>query len=179
MERWRRIKGYENYLISNQGRVFHPKSDRFVKLRKNTKDGYLYVDLYKNDDIKIFAVHKLVAKDFIGIAKKKVPIKHLDGCKTNNHVYNLEWDTDKENIRYAMDIGLTKSKIDTKNGRSKLTRDRVLEIRRLHEIGEYTQRALGKIFDVSERNISHIVNGKRWKHVFNEREDYERRMAEN
>ena len=179
MERWRRIKGYENYLISNQGRVFYPKSDRFVKLRKNTKDGYLYVDLCRNGDVKIFAVDRLVALAFIGTTKKKVSVIHNDADKTNNLVSNLKWNTQKENIRYAMDIGLTKSKIDTKNGRSKLTRDRVLEIRRLHEIGEYTQRALGKIFDVSERNISHIVNGKRWKHVFNEREDYERRMAEN
>ena len=165
MERWRRIKDYENYLVSNQGRVFHPKSDQFVKLRKNTKDGYLYVDLCRNGDVKIFAVDRLVALAFIGTTKKKVSVIHNDADKTNNLVSNLKWNTQKENIRYALDIGLTKSKIDTKNGMAKLTEEQVLEIRRIFATGEYTQRALGKIFDVSERNISHIVNRKRWSHI--------------
>ena len=163
MEKWKKIKGYENYLVSNQGRVFHPKSDRFVKLRKNTKDGYLYVDLYKNDDVKIFAVDRLVALAFIDNPENKPTVNHINADKTNNFVENLEW-----NFRHSFDNGLCGNK-GSKHGLSKLVEPQVLEIRRLYSTGDYYQKDLGRMFDVSSTLIGLIVKRRIWSHNVNRR----------
>ena len=54
MEIWRDIEGYKGlYMISSKGRVksFHKGQERILRPGK-TKDGYLYVDLYRNGKIK-------------------------------------------------------------------------------------------------------------------------------
>ena len=52
-----------------------------------------------------------------------------------------------------------------KHGQSKLSENQVLEIRRLHETGEYSQRGLAKMFGVSFQHVSDIVNRKKWQHI--------------
>jgi len=51
------------------------------------------------------------------------------------------------------------------HGQAKLTRDDVIEIRRLYATGEHTQAELAEMFGVSQRHISNIVRRKHWKHV--------------
>ena len=166
MENWKKIKGYENYLVSDQGRVFNLKYKRFRKLSKN-RGGYLYVNLCKNGVRKSQKVQRLVANAFIPNPENKRTVNHIDGCKANNHVENLEWATYSENLQHAFDNGLKKPPClkGIKNGRAKLTEKEVLEIRRLYKTGDYTQRGLGKMFGVSKLPIGHIVNRKIWKHI--------------
>lgn len=48
------------------------------------------------------------------------------------------------------------------HGRSKLTTEQVLEIRRLAAAGGITKRAIGDRFGVTEQNIRAIVTGRNW-----------------
>ena len=97
-EIWLPIKDYENYEISNLGRV--RKKDKILKQYKNDK-GYLYVSLSKNNKRKLFRVHRLVAITFIENPNNLPEVNHKDEDKTNNKVENLEWCTRLYNMKYG------------------------------------------------------------------------------
>ena len=107
-EVWKDIKGFEGlYQVSNLGRVKsleryrsnHSKLQKVEEKIKSTREdaqGYLLVDLYKDNKQKTVRVHRLVAEAFIPNIENKETVNHLDGDKSNNKVNNLEWATFKE-----------------------------------------------------------------------------------
>ncbi len=119
-EIWKDIKGYEGYYqVSNLGRVKSLKrkaslgrgyyriiTNRIMRIHKNNY-GYEKISLSKNGKDKECSVHGLVAKTFLTNPENKRTINHIDGNKVNNHVSNLEYATDKENIAHAIRTGLT------------------------------------------------------------------------
>ena len=165
MEKFKQIKGYENYLISNEGRVFNYKYNRFLKPSNNSTGGYFYVTLCKNGVSKHHKIHRLVANAFIPNPENKPTVNHIDGIKTNNLVENLEWCTHSENSQHSYDNGLVKPTKGIKNGRAKLLEDQVLEIRRLYKTGDYSQRWLAKMFCVHQTIIGRIIRRELWTHI--------------
>ena len=101
------IKGYENYMITEDGRVFSKNRNKYMALVKTT-DGYWAIGLYMNSKLKSFKVHRLVADAFIPNPLGRKEINHIDGNKKNNHVSNLEWSTRSENVKHSFDTGLRK-----------------------------------------------------------------------
>jgi hypothetical protein len=49
-----------------------------------------------------------------------------------------------------------------KNGMAKLTKEKVEKIRELYATGKYTLQELGLMFGTNFRNVSQIINKKRW-----------------
>lgn len=98
--RWR-------YEVSNKGRVrsLHGCGYRTgipKLLRKNlNRGGYEILALHRNNVGKTFSVGRLVGYAFIENIRGVRDINHLDECKTNNSVDNLEWCTPLENSRYG------------------------------------------------------------------------------
>lgn len=75
---------------------------------------------------------------------------------------HLSQGTDKDNIQDALRKGrMLKGE---KNGMSKLTEEKVVEIRRLHRFGE-TVTDLADTYKVHPPCISRIVKRHRWKHI--------------
>lgn len=97
-EVWKPVDGFEDYFVSNQGRI---KSTKYAveKILKPipTKTGYMEVNLMKNGYRKHFRVHRLVAKAFIPNPLEKPEINHIDYNRKNNAVWNLEWVNKSEN----------------------------------------------------------------------------------
>jgi len=164
-EQWKEIENYEDYMISDQGRVFSYKRSIFLKPGDSSTGGYLFVILSKNGVRKHHRIHRLVALAFIPNPENKRTVNHIDGCKINNHVSNLEWNTVKENTQHSFDNGLQKAIKGSKHVNSKLSEKEVLEIRRLYKTGDYTLKYLAKMFGVCFQLISLIVNRKNWKHI--------------
>ena len=79
---------------------------------------YLQVVLYdENKKGKTFKVHKLVAQAFIPNVDNKPQINHINGIKTDNRAENLEWVSDVENKRHAINNGLVNIELRKENMR--------------------------------------------------------------
>ncbi|MGL5345738.1 MAG: NUMOD4 domain-containing protein [Peptostreptococcaceae bacterium] len=123
-EIWRDVAGYEGlYEVSNFGNVRSLDRIREDKLGKryrlkgrvlsltNTSTGYFKVELTDLErKIKSFKVHRLVASSFIENEFNKPFVNHIDGNPKNNNVINLEWCTQSENVKHALNIGLKRIK---------------------------------------------------------------------
>ena len=101
---WKEVKGYENYLVSDDGKVFSKFSGRLL-VCKPRDDGYVTTALRKGEKSKNVYIHRLVLEAF-GPTNKKETINHKDGNKLNNHISNLEWNTYTENNKHAIETGL-------------------------------------------------------------------------
>ena len=116
VEKFKPVKGYTGiYEISNLGRVkslsrvierndgnTRVTEDRII-LPFTTKAGYSQIVLCKDGVKKKHYIHRLVALAFIpnDNAIEKIVVNHKDENPINNNVGNLEWCTQRYNMRYG------------------------------------------------------------------------------
>lgn len=123
-EIWKSIDGYENYDVSNFGRI-RSKQQIFnhycgckrimpSKIMKPhiCERGYYRIGLTNNGKQRLVFVHRLVAAAFISNPENKPYINHKDCNRLNNNVNNLEWCTQSENVRYAYALGRCEDALD-------------------------------------------------------------------
>ena len=100
IEEWRKVEGYDNYEVSNLGRVRRDKSNNCKTIFTGNKeiDGYIRVGLSKDGKCRKYKMHRLVAFAFIPNPDpiNKIEVNHL-GEKDDNRVCMLEWVTPQEN----------------------------------------------------------------------------------
>jgi hypothetical protein len=111
-EQWKVIPGFDEYEISNIGRVkSKPKLIRNgngyyiskeIIMKPIISKGYHLVSLRCGDSKKKIYVHRLVAMAFIPNPENKPFINHKDNNPQNNNVDNLEWCTPKENTQWMI-----------------------------------------------------------------------------
>ena len=94
-ELFKRIDGFDNYLVSNFGNIKNSKTNKIMK--QSNPQGYKLVNLKKDGKWKIFTVHRLVGNTFLENPDNKPLIDHIDENKSNNNVKNLRWATSKDN----------------------------------------------------------------------------------
>ena len=92
---------YNGYQISNDGRVWSHKSNKFLKPSLD-RDGYLKYGLsIGGGKVKTVFAHRLVAQAFIPNPDNLPQINHKDENKLNNNVENLEWCSAEYNNNYG------------------------------------------------------------------------------
>lgn len=93
------------YQVSNFGRVatLNYKRTGMKKILKSqpNKKGYMMVRLTKDMKYVTLYVHRIVATMFIPNPDNLPVVNHLDENPGNNHVSNLEWCTQKHNVKYS------------------------------------------------------------------------------
>lgn len=119
-EEWKEIEGFENYYVSNYGRVsnfnYRNTGDRILMKPFNTKQGYYQIALVDRNGKRVKKlIHRLVAEAFIPNPKNKSEVDHIDTNRYNNIVDNLRWTTREENYNNP------KSHINRVNGQKNKT----------------------------------------------------------
>jgi hypothetical protein len=94
------IKDYNNYYVTNDGKIYSTKSKRFIKLRTDSA-GYKMIALYDGIRKADLLVHRIVAIQFIENPENKPVVNHINKNKSDNNVDNLEWATHSENMIHA------------------------------------------------------------------------------
>ena len=92
---WKTIVGYDNYEVSEDGRVWNKTTDAFLKGSVNNCV-YVKVCLSKDGKAKHFQMHRLVAQAFVPNPKAKEYVRHRDGNLLNNDAENLYWQSYEE-----------------------------------------------------------------------------------
>ena len=108
IERWIDIPGFENYQVSDMGRIRNKKTGKIRKQKTNCW-GYKMINLYSKGIRKTISVHKLVMLNFAGDPPirdngQRYEVNHKDGVKENNSILNLEYVTKSYNIKHSYEI---------------------------------------------------------------------------
>lgn len=105
----------ERYMVSNLGNVKSMKYLGWDKEKNLTPTdngmGYLRVKIFRGKTYKTTMVHRLVAEAFVKNTSGNNTVNHIDGVKSNNAAHNLEWCTQKDNVRHAWRLGLCKNTV--------------------------------------------------------------------
>lgn len=161
LEFWKPVPDYPDYWVSTYGRVlsFRRKIPNYMSLNRD-RYGYTYVGIRDVNGVrKMLKVHRLVLLTFIGVSNLEV--NHIDGCKTNNHISNLEYCTSHDNRVHAVENGLTLRGKD--HPKSKLNKHQVLEIRRMAKNRVLSHKKMATMYNVSKSAIHHIVARNSWE----------------
>ena len=146
------IEGFENYEVSNLGKVRNIKSGRTLKPRLD-KDGYLVHGLYKNNKQNQLLLHRIIATAFIDNPEEKPCVNHIDENKLNNDLSNLEWCTVRENAIHGTRTKRVAEKLSQKVIQLDLNDNVLNEFESMKQAEQET--------GVDESSISRCCNEKR------------------
>lgn len=144
------------YSVGSDGSVYGPKGALKASLRSSKKP---YLAISTTNPKKTMHVHIMVAEAFIGPCPKGQQVAHKNGDPTDNRLENIQYLSCRENILQKHDHG-TMAKGD-RHGMHKLTEAQAIQI--LSEAGTFA--SLGRKYGVDEDTISHLKNGRTWKHL--------------
>lgn len=168
----------ERYEVSNLGKVRNKpylKTTRNIngtltflttsKILKHSLDGsgYPQVVLCKDGKRITRKVHRLVAIAFIPNPEGKPTVNHKDSDRCNNVIANLEWATQKEQVRHSFDYG-NKSCVGEKHPSAVLSERVVVEIRELRKSG-LTCAQISEELGFKYHTVHKVLSGKNWSHV--------------
>jgi hypothetical protein len=100
---WKDIKHYEGvYEASSEGMVRRKTTMKVLAIARQC--GYASVHLCKDGIRRRVALHRIVAETFVPGYFLGAVVNHIDGNPKNNRADNLEWCTQKQNIRHSFDV---------------------------------------------------------------------------
>lgn len=162
-EKWKPVIGYEDlFRVSSLGRVMRILT-RYGNPQSKILSGFVCTTGYPAIEVQTVPrhirkyIHSLVMESFVGPRPDGFQVNHIDGCKTNNRLPNLEYVTCQQNLEHAARLGLS-----TNSGSFKLDAVKVRALRRRYqEIGHCE--TVAAEFGIDESNVFRIVTRQHWK----------------
>jgi hypothetical protein len=134
-EIWKPVIGFDDYEVSNLGRVRSHKQNT-ARILKPTpqRSGHLQLWLRRDGKTVPVRVHRLVLEAFVSPCPDGCVGTHKDDDPSNNLLENLEWNTQSNNIRQCVANGRRTQPNPTPtpgllHWGHKLTKEQVLAIR--------------------------------------------------
>lgn len=184
-EVWKPIKGFEQYEVSNLGRVKRLAYNKNIRnggkqpvpehvlIGSSNNNGYKTVQLHSLGKVKFALIHRLVADAFIPNPNSLPEVNHKDECKHNNSVDNLEWCTHYYNGNYGTSGKRISQKL-TNGKQSKAVRQYALNGDFIKEFPSVSE--AGRVLNISTSSITRCCNGQKkysqcggyqWRYVDN------------
>lgn len=151
-------------MVSSHGNVKNKQTGHI--LAHTMRKGYHGVTLYDKERYKIARVHALMVRVFENNFDESLVAAHMDGNKDNNHLSNIKLVTQKENIMHKKIHGTMA--IGEKNYNTRLTRDQVIEIKRLiknKKSNKLSNKKIANMYGVYENAIYNIISGKSYSYI--------------
>lgn len=157
-EEWQTIPGYEDYEVSNYGRIYSYRTSK-PKLMKGNRmitqvdAGRHYFCLTNEEGTGYQQAIYWMLLAFVGEPDQEDMVAcHIDSIRYNDHISNARWGTKADDVRDAMIAG---------NHRAALSDQEVAYVR----ASPLTTVALSKILGVSKSCIKSTRRGMRYKHL--------------
>jgi hypothetical protein len=173
-EQWKPVVGFEGlYEVSDHGRVrsldrivsrptgTYFRAGRLMRISRQ-KTGYLGLRLCKNGKSVLILVHHLVLSAFVGPRPTRADGCHNDGCKENNRLSNLRWDTRKGNFADKRKHGT-----QTRGSSHPAARLNETDVERIFDLraNGCTQAQIGDWMGIHQVHVGQILRRKAWAHV--------------
>ena len=109
---------FSNYAASKNGDVINVKTERILKMKDNGH-GYLYFNICdkKLEKPKNYYQHRFVYEVFKGPIPRFFQIDHVNNCKTDNRIKNLQILTHKQNVQKSSNKAVISTCIETGKGK--------------------------------------------------------------
>jgi hypothetical protein len=156
------IPDFPDYLADIYGNIYSIKNHGHKLLKGGYhKDGYKQVTLRKNNKQYCYRVSLLILLTFVGPRPEGFLCCHGSQGNKDDSLSNLSWGTPSKNngedrLRDDHDVR------GEKCWNAKLTKENILEIKRLYLTRKYTQLNLAKLFKTTRSNICHILTKRSW-----------------
>lgn len=164
MENWRVVPDTNDKIyISDQGRIMSILRDERILKTSQDRKGYSRITITIDGEKRTYKVHRLVAQAFIPNPDNLPQVNHKDGNKGNNNVPNLEWISNADNAKHAIDNNLWDNVIAASS------RSNAAKMQPIYSIDSVTgeRRDFKSVSEAerffNSRHISDVLNGKRNK----------------
>jgi len=152
-EQWKTVPEFENYEVSDLGRVRNKLTNRILRGHKKLSDGSLSVTLVKDDEKKSIFIHRLILLVFVG--ESDLQVNHKNENKSDNRLENLEYVQKSFNMSRAARRGRMGQLGGGVN--KQLSSQQIKNIKKEYNEDNMTIRELSKKYRVSQWLINLIV----------------------
>ena len=153
---WKKIRKNENYSINELGEVRNDLTGKIKNTFINKANGYIMVDLWKDNKATKCTVHRLLAEAFIPNPENKPTVDHADGNRKNNSLSNLRWATYSEQNSRFNKTGVRSQRVKVTHYVEKrkkrgggheawLDADKVMYFDRISDVADYFELTIGNI----------------------------------
>lgn len=151
------------YKANELGEIFGIGRNKIIKQRINS-DGYCVVTLGLGIKRVSVRVHKIIAMLFVDGYFDGAEVNHKDFNRKNNKSENLEWVTHLDNVMFSVEAGHygDGKHSGTNNGRAKINRKDVEEIRKRYKNGKSVS-SISKYYGIGWTQTKRIIDYESWK----------------
>lgn len=169
-EIWKDIEGYAGcYQIFNFNLIksLSRKGRPTEKILKQIKDGkYYVVSLSKNNIVKKYTVHRLLAIAFIPNPENYPQVLHRNDIGTDNRLENLYWgNIDQNGADASRNCCFSNTVKGEAHYAAKLTKRDIIKIRKMWATNQFLKSEIGRRFNVCGQYIGKILKKETWKHI--------------
>ena len=107
---------FDNYGASKKGEIINLKTEKILSRRKNNGNGYL-IFVLSNEKLEKpnnYYQHRFVYEVFKGMIPSIMEVDHINSCKSDKRIKNLQLLTHKQNVEKSRNKAIISTNLETR-----------------------------------------------------------------